>query len=86
MILSTLGDPDVLAHELGHYLGNAEHSETPGNLMSYERGHVPPFLDATQLGRMERALHKYFSSGELRRARVKKPLSAADARGATRSQ
>ena len=86
VILSTLGDPDVLAHELGHYLGNAEHSETPGNLMSYERGHVPPFLDATQLGRMERALHKYFSSGELRRARVKKPLSAADARGATRSQ
>lgn len=69
VILSTLGGPDVLAHELGHYLGNPEHSPTPGNLMSYERGDVPPFLDATQLARMERALRGYFSSGQLRRAR-----------------
>jgi hypothetical protein len=77
VILSTLGGPDVLAHELGHYLGNAEHSPTPGNLMSYERGNVPPFLDVTQLARMERALRNYFGSGELRRAR---PAAAAVSR------
>jgi hypothetical protein len=69
VILSTLGGPDVLAHELGHYLGNPEHSQTPGNLMSYERGNVPPFLDAEQLAHLERALRNYFGSGELRRAR-----------------
>ena len=69
VILSTLGGPDVLAHELGHYLGNPEHSQTPGNLMCYERGQIePPFLDAPQIARMERALRGYFSRGELRRA------------------
>ena len=74
VILSTLGGPDVLAHELGHYLGNPEHSPTPGNLMCYERGGVePPFLDAPQLARLERALRGYFSRGELRGARPPAP-------------
>lgn len=68
VIISLLGDRDVLSHELGHYLGNPEHSPTPGNLMSYERGSVLPFLDATQLTRMERSLRGYFKRGELKPA------------------
>lgn len=69
VILSTLGGPDVLAHELGHYLGNPNHSDTPGNLMSYERGDAPPFLDAAQVARLERALRRYLGSRELRTVR-----------------
>jgi hypothetical protein len=69
VILSTLGGPDVLAHELGHYLGNPNHSETPGNLMSYQRGEVPPFLDPVQLAHLERALRRYVASHELKLVR-----------------
>jgi hypothetical protein len=74
VILSTLGEPDVFSHELGHFLGNPEHSDTAGNLMSYQRGMVPPFLDASQLARLERALRGYFERGELVQAA---PPSAA---------
>ncbi|MEY4575692.1 MAG: hypothetical protein RL701_395 [Pseudomonadota bacterium] len=66
VITSLLGAPDVFAHELGHYLGNPEHSPTPGNLMSYERAAGPPFLDATQLHRLERSVRGYLARGELR--------------------
>jgi hypothetical protein len=69
VILSSIAGPDVLAHELGHYLGNPKHSETPGNLMSYLRGDVPPFLDDAQVKRMTRTIRGYVKSGELRRAR-----------------
>lgn len=65
VILSLLGGPDVMAHELGHYLGNPQHSHTPGNLMSYERGEGAPFLDPPQLTRLERALRGYFARKEL---------------------
>lgn len=65
VIISTLGDPTVFSHELGHYLGNPEHSQTPGNLMSYERGPMLPFLDAAQLARMARTLRGYLERGEL---------------------
>ena len=73
VILSTLGGPDVLAHELGHYLGNPSHSDTPGNLMSYERGERPPFLDEAQIARLERALRRYLASRELRPVPVSNP-------------
>jgi hypothetical protein len=69
VILSSIAGADVLAHELGHYLGNPKHSETAGNLMSYQRGDVPPFLDDAQIKRMERTIRGYLKSGELRRAR-----------------
>ncbi|HET8932524.1 MAG TPA: hypothetical protein VFN67_03745 [Polyangiales bacterium] len=65
VIISTLGGRDVLSHELGHFLGNPEHSPTPGNLMSYEHGPMLPFLDAPQLKRLERSLRGYFKRGEL---------------------
>ncbi len=65
LILSAISGPDVLAHELGHYLGNPRHSDTPGNLMSYQRGAVLPFLDEVQQRRMRRAIRAYRRSGEL---------------------
>jgi hypothetical protein len=65
VIVSAIGGVDVLAHELGHYLGNPEHSEVVGNLMSYERGEVLPFLDEEQAGRLKRRLKGYLASGEL---------------------
>jgi hypothetical protein len=68
VIISTLGDRDVFSHELGHYLGNPEHSQSVGNLMSYERGSMLPFLDAAQVARLERALRGYLKRGELVRA------------------
>ena len=66
VIVSILGAADVFAHELGHYLGNPEHSDTPGNLMSYQRGDGLPFLDEQQVSRVQRALRRYRKSGELR--------------------
>ena len=66
VILSSIAGPDVLAHELGHYLGNPKHSEVAGNLMSYQRGDEPPFLDAAQVRRIQRTLRGYRKSGELR--------------------
>lgn len=65
VILSILGGRDVLSHELGHFLGNPEHSPTPGNLMSYELGPMLPFLDAAQQKRLERSLRGYFKRAEL---------------------
>lgn len=70
VILSSIAGPDVLAHELGHYLGNPKHSESPGNLMSYQRGDVSlPFLDDAQIRRVQRTIRGYLMSGELRKAR-----------------
>ena len=70
VIVSLLGGPDVLAHELGHFLGNPEHSDTPGNLMSYEHGPELPFLDASQRARLSRTLQRYVRSGEIRAVRA----------------
>jgi hypothetical protein len=39
--------PTVLAHELGHLLGNG-HSKVVDNVMSYDRTGGPVFFDATQ--------------------------------------
>jgi hypothetical protein len=65
VILSSIAGVDVLAHELGHYLGNPEHSDAPGNLMSYEHTDVLPFLDQAQSERLRRRLKAYLASKEL---------------------
>jgi hypothetical protein len=65
VILSSIAGVDVLAHELGHYLGNPEHSDVAGNLMSYEHTEVTPFLDDAQAARLRRRLQAYVSSREL---------------------
>jgi hypothetical protein len=65
VVVSSIAGLDVLAHELGHFLGNSEHSHTPGNLMSYERGEGDPFLDEAQLVRMRRTIRGYLRRHEL---------------------
>jgi hypothetical protein len=66
VVLSSIAGPNVLAHELGHYLGNPRHSEVPGNLMSYTRTDALPFLDEAQVRRVTRTVREYLQSGELR--------------------
>jgi hypothetical protein len=66
VVVSAISGPDVLAHELGHYLGNPSHSEVAGNLMSYEHTEVLPFLDDAQQKRMRRTIAGYLASGELK--------------------
>lgn len=58
VILSAIPGEYVLAHELGHYLGNPRHSDVPGNLMSYTRAEGVPFLDAVQLVNLRRTLRR----------------------------
>jgi hypothetical protein len=65
VILTALGGVSVLAHELGHYLGNPAHSAVVGNLMSYDHGGQLPVLDAAQLKRLERTLRGYLRRREL---------------------
>lgn len=64
VIVSAIAGPTVLAHELGHYFGNG-HSDVPGNIMSYERGDVPPFFDAPQVGRIRFSLRRFLRREEL---------------------
>lgn len=69
VIVSAISGPYVLAHELGHFFGNREHSDTPGNLMSYERTDAPPFLDEAQKKRVRDTLARMLGSGELKPAK-----------------
>jgi hypothetical protein len=77
ILSASYGGVDVLAHELGHFLGNPQHSETPGNLMSYQRGPMLPFMDAGQLRKVEGALRTYLARRELRPAKPR-PVAAAE--------
>jgi hypothetical protein len=65
VIVSRISKPWVLAHELGHFFGNREHSTVPGNLMSYAWTVEPPFLDANQGQRVLRTLRALLKSGRL---------------------
>ena len=64
VITSRIAGETVLAHELGHIFGNG-HSDVPGNIMSYERGDVPPFFDATQGQRIRFEARRFLRRGEL---------------------
>jgi hypothetical protein len=70
ILAASFGGEDVLAHELGHFLGNPQHSETPGNIMSYQRGPMLPFFDAAQQRKIEGALRGYLVRRELRPAKA----------------
>jgi hypothetical protein len=64
LILVAGAPPSVLAHELGHYFGNA-HSAVADNVMSYERTGAPVFFDAAQGKRIASRARAYVRSGEL---------------------
>lgn len=65
LIVSRISRRYVLAHELGHLLGNPRHSSVPGNLMSYTQTGKPPFLDAAQVRRVQRTLAGMLKEGRL---------------------
>ncbi len=65
VIISKISGPYVLAHELGHYFGNPQHSEILGNLMSYERTEAPPFLDSAQIARVRATLASLLNAGQI---------------------
>lgn len=66
VIVSSIAGPNVLAHELGHFLGNRAHSDAPGNLMSYRPGPGLPVLDTAQQRKLRRAVKSYLARRELR--------------------
>lgn len=65
LIVSRISGSYVLAHELGHFFGNREHSDVPGNLMSYTRAEGPPFLDGAQVRRVQSTLATLLKTGRL---------------------
>ncbi len=77
VILSSVAGRDVLAHELGHYLGNPGHADGPDNLMSYARTRPDPILDHGQLARMRAAIARYLRRGDLRLHGATDPCSTA---------
>lgn len=65
VIVTAEAGATVLSHELGHFFGNRRHSDTPGNIMSYDRGDVPPFFDAVQIRRIRHHARRFLHTGEL---------------------
>jgi hypothetical protein len=74
-------DINVLAHELGHFMGNPQHSFTHGNLMSYDRGEELPVFDAKQIRNVQRALRRYVATREVRAMKVQPVASPVTAIG-----
>ena len=80
VIVSAAASPTVLAHELGHFFGNRQHPETPGNIMSYHRGEGVPFFDDVQKRRIRRFARRFLRTGEV------SPSGLTAAGSATRSE
>jgi len=57
--------PTVLAHELGHFLGNG-HSKVMDNVMSYDRTGGPVFFDAAQKKTMRATALQLLRDGVVR--------------------
>lgn len=64
VIVAASARATTLAHELGHFFGNA-HSPVMNNLMSYERDGGEVFLDASQWQRIQTFARIYVRSKEL---------------------
>lgn len=65
VIISAVAGRATLAHELGHFFGNA-HVDTPNNIMSYTRDEaVPPFFDDGQLRRIGRFARRFLREEEI---------------------
>ena len=65
LIVAATAKPTVLAHELGHFFGNA-HTTIPNNLMSYERTDPAAIaFDARQIARVRAHTVTFLASGAL---------------------
>ena len=65
VVVAQSARPTVLAHELGHFFGNHEHSKTKNNLMSYDRDGGTVFLDDGQKAVIRSVSAQYLTSGLL---------------------
>lgn len=65
IVVARTARPTVLAHELGHFFGNRQHSAVPNNLMSYIRDGGTVFLDAAQSATIERFSALFLRTGRL---------------------
>ena len=65
IILSRIAPPQVLAHALGHFFGNPQHSAVPDNLMSYTRAGGTVFLDPFQIAKIKDFSARFIATGRL---------------------
>lgn len=65
IILARTARPTVLAHELGHFFGNRQHSTVMNNLMSYSRDGGAVFLDDEQAATITRFTSRFLESRRL---------------------
>jgi hypothetical protein len=64
IIVAASALPSTLAHELGHYFGNA-HSSVTDNVMSYDRTGATVFFDASQKRKVKTFARLFLRSKEL---------------------
>lgn len=67
IIIARSARPTVLAHELGHFFGNREHSNVINNLMSYSREvGASVFLDDKQVANIKSFTRMFLDTGRLK--------------------
>ena len=64
LVIAKTARPTVLAHELGHFFGNA-HSGVSDNVMSYTRTGGPVFFDDAQAAILRDLAQRYLKAGTL---------------------
>jgi hypothetical protein len=65
IVLARTARPTVLAHELGHFFGNPQHSTVVNNLMSYSRDGASVFLDDRQSATIKSFTTRFLETGRL---------------------
>lgn len=65
IVVSRKARPTVLAHELGHFFGNPQHSTVVNNLMSYTRDGGSVFLDDRQIANIKSFTSRFLETGRL---------------------
>ena len=65
IVVSRTARPTVLAHELGHFFGNRQHSTVVNNVMSYARDGGPVFFDEQQVAKIKGSTTRFLETGRL---------------------
>jgi hypothetical protein len=65
IVVARSARPTVLAHELGHFFGNQQHSTVVNNLMSYSREPGAVFLDEKQSATIKNFSARFLETGRL---------------------